>query len=349
MNQQPYYYNPCYQHPDYAAQQQRMYQMYQQAMRERDSRKRLGNRLGVAVLIFLAMDFVVVFFLQGTGTLELYQEDATYQFAISILFSLVCTALPFVLVGFWMKRAPDTNYTIPDEKVVPSTTLWYVLLGTGLCMIANIVANIIATILSGMGFDVSSGSSMTPTNWFTSILLVAAIAVVPAICEEFTMRGIMMQSMLRHGKVFAIVASSIVFGLLHRSAVQAPFAFMVGLVLAFICVQTGSLLPGILIHFLNNAMSAAYSIINLYLNEALADAVYMALFLFWIAAGIVGLLMLVRKNWGKPRGAEILGDPQRVNPYTPSTAGKVGEFLTAPVMLVALIALVGETLLYLVI
>ncbi|MFQ8807127.1 MAG: lysostaphin resistance A-like protein [Alistipes indistinctus] len=53
----------------------------------------------------------------------------------------------------------------------------------------------------------------------------------------------------------ACVIAAAVFGIVHLIPQQVINAFMVGLVLGYIYYRTGSLLPVILIHCINNAIS----------------------------------------------------------------------------------------------
>jgi sodium transport system permease protein len=61
---------------------------------------------------------------------------------------------------------------------------------------------------------------------------------------------------LRHlgRKWRAIVISSLFFGITHAVFQQSIVAFMVGLVIGYIAVQTGSLLPGMLYHVTHNSL-----------------------------------------------------------------------------------------------
>jgi sodium transport system permease protein len=85
--------------------------------------------------------------------------------------------------------------------------------------------------------------------------LVAVIALAPAICEEIAFRGFILSG-LRHvgSKWTAIVVSSVFFGLTHGMLQQSLAAGAVGLVLGYIAVQTGSLLPGIVFHLAHNSL-----------------------------------------------------------------------------------------------
>ena len=88
--------------------------------------------------------------------------------------------------------------------------------------------------------------------------VVLTIAVVPAICEELAFRGFMLSGFRHVGhKWRAIVYSAIFFGLAHPILQQSLVACLLGMVLGFVAVQTGSLLPGLLFHVTHNALAMA--------------------------------------------------------------------------------------------
>ena len=67
------------------------------------------------------------------------------------------------------------------------------------------------------------------------------------------MRGVVLQSLRRYGERYALVVSSLIFALMHGNMTQAPFAFMLGLVIGRIVLETESMWTGILIHVINNS------------------------------------------------------------------------------------------------
>lgn len=83
---------------------------------------------------------------------------------------------------------------------------------------------------------------------------VIAIVIMAPIVEELLFRGAIQGHLMRKWKnpAWAIVVSSLVFGLVHGNWIQAPFAFLVGLSLGWMYYRSGSLIPGILMHFINN-------------------------------------------------------------------------------------------------
>jgi len=86
--------------------------------------------------------------------------------------------------------------------------------------------------------------------------VIVVIALVPAVCEELAFRGFILSG-LRHlgSKRTAILISSVFFGLTHGLLQQSLAAAMVGMVIGYIAVQTGSLLPCIIFHFTHNSLS----------------------------------------------------------------------------------------------
>jgi sodium transport system permease protein len=93
-----------------------------------------------------------------------------------------------------------------------------------------------------------------PNAWLPYVL----IAVLPAFCEEFAFRGFILSGLRHIGqKWWAIGLSAVFFGIAHTVVQQSIAAAALGLVLGYLAVQTGSLVPCILFHFTYNAVMFA--------------------------------------------------------------------------------------------
>jgi sodium transport system permease protein len=87
-------------------------------------------------------------------------------------------------------------------------------------------------------------------------LLLLCVAIVPAICEEMAFRGFILSGCRKLGSNGrAIIVSAILFGVAHSFLQQSINACLMGLVLGYLAVKSGSLLPGVIFHFLHNAMT----------------------------------------------------------------------------------------------
>lgn len=86
-------------------------------------------------------------------------------------------------------------------------------------------------------------------------LMLLALAVAPACCEELAFRGFILSGFARSGRpAVAIVLSSIAFGIAHMVPQQVFNAMLLGLVLGLFALRSGSLLPGILFHLIFNSL-----------------------------------------------------------------------------------------------
>ncbi len=87
----------------------------------------------------------------------------------------------------------------------------------------------------------------------TAILIGLLVALAPAFAEEVLFRGLLLRALLaRFGPAVAVVASSLLFGLIHVDPPQATGAALIGLALGFMTCRTGSLWPAMAAHAANN-------------------------------------------------------------------------------------------------
>jgi membrane protease YdiL (CAAX protease family) len=105
----------------------------------------------------------------------------------------------------------------------------------------------------------------TPYGYF-------ALAVLAPWAEEVVFRGAILRKLL---EIFshqmhwvAIVISAIIFGAVHMNMAQGVNAFVLGLLLGWMFYRTGSIFPGIVLHWANNTI--AYILVRL--RPDLSDA-----------------------------------------------------------------------------
>ncbi|MBN2560757.1 MAG: CPBP family intramembrane metalloprotease [Phycisphaerae bacterium] len=98
-------------------------------------------------------------------------------------------------------------------------------------------------------------------EWFmsgslTGILLV--FAVLPGICEELLFRGFLMAGLRRKlATLPLVVVVGLVFGLYHVSSEKIPVVSLSGMLLAFVCLRSGSIFPAMVLHIAINGLALA--------------------------------------------------------------------------------------------
>jgi membrane protease YdiL (CAAX protease family) len=120
-----------------------------------------------------------------------------------------------------------------------------------------------------------------------------AVGLLAPVCEELVFRGAILRALLgwtsRHW--VAIGISGLLFALIHANPAQMPHAFLAGVLLGWLYYRTGSVVPGIVFHWVNN--SIAYVAYNLYPDPSLKLADLFGSQLAVLEAVVFSLLILL--------------------------------------------------------
>ena len=162
----------------------------------------------------------------------------------------------FVLAVLYAKRRTDRTW---PEILLFNAVSWqlYLPLGVavvGLAIVGSDLGNLLRHLVSpseGM-LDVVGDPAGTEKPYplkFYSMVIQAPLF------KEVLFRGVILGGLLAHRTAArAIVWSAVLFAIVHVNPSQFPAAFFMGIVFAWLVVRTGSLLPAIVGHALNNLL-----------------------------------------------------------------------------------------------
>ena len=85
------------------------------------------------------------------------------------------------------------------------------------------------------------------------------ICLFAPLVEEIVFRGAVLRALLKSmpHPALAVTVSAVFFAAVHFNPAQMPHAFLVGLLLGWMCWRTGSILPGVAFHWANNTIAFA--------------------------------------------------------------------------------------------
>ncbi len=240
----------------------------------------------VIISTFLIL-FLEIFGVTAERQVEILNNPSFMQF-YQILVSITVFLLPFIVSYKILKyRISDiVSFKKPKKK----TALPLFLIGTACCVLANLLTNQASAIFEKIGVEYNVDFGDSPQGFFGVILSVLATVVTAALVEEFVCRGLVMGLLKKHGEGFAILVSAILFGLMHQNFIQIPFATLIGLILGYVTVKTGSLWIAIAIHAFNNAISVLFDYLPF--SAQISNFLYYILMVVVLFGGIVGLYML---------------------------------------------------------
>lgn len=111
------------------------------------------------------------------------------------------------------------------------------------------------------------------------------LVIVPPVCEELLLRGLVMGNLLPYGRGVAIFGSALLFAAMHQNFSQFLYAFVAGILLGLMYERTRSIWPCTLFHLLNNL----WSFVQLMIVVRMPDQEKAAI----LVLGLNGVLILV--------------------------------------------------------
>lgn len=255
-----------------------------------------GLSLGFAIMLSLVLQNLAVMLLQSFNLVDKVMGNSVLLLSFnSIAVTIISLLIPFGIVAAVNKKY-YVEPLVPNKKVGFWGTFKWVNFGVFVCLLANMLVGLIITLTNKSGYDLQTPETPKIDSIFGCVLVVISSTILPAICEEFSMRCCAMGLLRKHGKAFSIFAVSIIFGSLHGNVVQFIFAFLVGLVLAFVTVKTDSIIPAILIHGINNSRSAIYDICEYSIGVDGAEKAISYITIYFFIAGVISTILLFLSN-----------------------------------------------------
>ena len=147
--------------------------------------------------------------------------------------------LPLLIIplGYLLYKRVDVKSYV-GIKVTPKNVLMGIGLGVVLLFIGTFVSAILTTILGQSQVAEESNALLTTLSMSTwGLIAVATSLFLAGVCEEFAFRGFLQNTIARrYSFIPAVIASSVVFGILHfdPQLVYIIFALTEGVVLGVI-------------------------------------------------------------------------------------------------------------------
>ncbi len=284
--QQPYGYNPMWA-PD-------------PVRIEKQQVRRIGNHLGAVMLIvegaILALSIIVSIVLGFVpGGMELYNQPI-FQWSYQIVFSLLVYTLPFLLVSAMV--GTKIRHVVAAGPVRPGLFVPLVCMVMGVAALGNYGSGVLGQITDKLGIGGADISDLgTPEGLFGFLLMLVGASVVPALIEEFALRGVVLGVARKYlGDTPGIFISAFLFALMHRNVASLPFTFFGGLAFAYVTVYANSIWPAVVAHFINNFLATLTTYAEQFLAPSMVELLYLAYTLLFVTAGLIGFALFTKKH-----------------------------------------------------
>jgi sodium transport system permease protein len=182
----------------------------------------------------------------------------------TVILQIALIATPVLLMTIMLTRSPAKTLLLNLPRPVTRQSIVQLLVSIPAAILLAVAIHPVALVLMEAVtkvYEISDStkaglkplSNMMLNANFGIVLLI--FAALPAVCEELAFRGFILSGLRRSGaKWGAIVGSALFFGIIHGMLHQSINATALGMVIGFIAVQTGSLVPCIVFHFVHNSL-----------------------------------------------------------------------------------------------
>ncbi len=181
--------------------------------------------------------------------LEEISATEAYKYCSYLLYQFVYVVIVLVYMKIYKARLESFGWRKANWKYL----LLAVPLAFGLLFSLNWVNAVFVKVLSLIGYQqAESNLPSVAGGGLVGVLIV--VALLPALLEETILRGIVLEGIKDIGTVAACIFGGLLFSLFHQNPTQTVYQFICGAVFTLVAIRADSLLPSVLIHFLNNAV-----------------------------------------------------------------------------------------------
>jgi sodium transport system permease protein len=269
----------------------------------------VSKSLGIGYLLALLPAFIVLAGMRGR---LVDPANLSGQVVLSGLMTVLLFTIFPALLTTWNRVRATSAYAI--RSFSPLALLGAILLGATLWTLSY------EALLFGKGTAAWTKLLSNPklqelaqrlTQETPLLLRLLTLAVIPAICEELFFRGFLMSALLGRSERWksALFTSTFLFAAFHVVVDQSltlerfPATFMLGFVLGWIRLSTGSIFPGIVMHAVSNGLLLSLTelqplLARLGLDLAVKNETHLPAWFLAVSSGLslIGAILIYRSS-----------------------------------------------------
>ena len=215
------------------------------------------------LIIFIVVQIIIMYAgagiwagIKGEGYQATLQAASTGGNAILTALVSVFSSVITLIIFLKTKWTPLTRGYLLSKP-------WGTLLWVALFSLGTIIP--LSFLYEQLGIEMDENTQQIITSMMKEPWGYVAVGILAPLAEEVVFRGAILRTLLgimsKKNHWVAIMISAAIFGVVHANLAQFINALLMGLLLGWMYYRTGSLVPGILLHWVNNTM--AYVLTNI--------------------------------------------------------------------------------------
>lgn len=196
----------------------------------------------IYLVVFAAIQIIVSFGDALSSVFGMKADDPIVLVALSATASIIT-----LIIFLWRKWTPVGKTYIQSKPW--ATLIWSAVAALGV-VIPSVWLQEQMPALPDTAGEMLTKIISTPGGYFV-------IALLAPVVEEVVFRGAILRTLLSsmQSKWGAICISAALFALMHANPAQMPHAFLMGWLMGWLYMRTGSILPAVVFHWANNTVA----------------------------------------------------------------------------------------------
>ena len=273
--------------------------------KERAELRIVSNKIGMALILYILLSLFLSVPLIGLLSLlgfpvridwisGVYYAPAAVQQVVNLIMMLLRMGLPCLFL--WKTMRPELSAQKVMRSPRAGLTMAAVFIGLAASVSMTYVVEMLQQVFVSAGFLLTSQTLNIPTEPLAIVLYFVLMVVLPAFLEELLFRGAIMHGLKRFGDGLAVLLSALLFALAHLSLISGGNAFVMGLIIGYFVIKTGSLWTGILMHFFINTVGFLQAMFSVGALRDYASDIVLIINVILLALGLLVFVVVTLRD-----------------------------------------------------
>jgi len=231
------------------------------------------NNIRIAFGIVILSLFIAM--IVGAGLIALFDIilpnlNSSRKSLLAMSISTIIIGLP-VITYLWFKGLSITEH-VRLNKISSNTFISIFLISIGFIIIIDELDRIIYSLFGAPEYLQEIIDQLKITSIYSGFIIIVTTAIIAPLVEEMLFRGYLQKVLEESWKDItkAILVTSLFFALIHLNPYWIVQIYLLGMLLGYLSWRTNSIIPGIILHGLNNGFAVALNnteaVFNKYYN-----------------------------------------------------------------------------------
>lgn len=284
-----------------ASQKERQLRDKARKLLKKNIREETG-KMSIALIIYIVLQLVITGLVTAylllvaryrIAEINVFLATPTNMLPLQGIILVMGLGLPFIAYMYLFKL--PLGEMVPVRRIRAGNFALLVVFGMGFSATVTYIANVISNGTFVAGGFTNSANVLADNKGIGLLYSVICLCIIPALVEEFVFRGVILQTLRRKGgDTFAILTSALMCALVYSNT-QGIGEFFISLLMGYLVVFSGSVIPAITVGLLRSAFSLTITLMNMTLDYEKVTAIDALSTVVTIAAGLIAVAAILKR------------------------------------------------------